>query len=251
MGDNDCIAYDLDALVDTYDIDNVYEQYKRLEFLEKLNGYIDLGCSTVLEFGSATGQMTKLLSKAAQSVVAVDGSAEFIAIAEKRVANAANVAFCESYFENFSRTEKFDCLVMHHVLEHIESPMPLLAKVKTMLKNDGVAVFSVPNARALSRQLAVKMGLLTSVYELTDNDKRHGHYRVYDWRLLEEQLNASGFTIVGRHGLSFKLFSDQQNISMLKHAIIGEEQIKGLWLLADELPELAGAIMIVAQAGNA
>ena len=123
MGDNDCIAYDLDALVDTYDIDNVYEQYKRLEFLEKLNGYIDLGCSTVLEFGSATGQMTKLLSKAAQSVVAVDGSAEFIAIAEKRVANAANVAFCESYFENFSRTEKFDCLVMHHVLEHIESPM--------------------------------------------------------------------------------------------------------------------------------
>ena len=58
---NEKIVYDLNTLVNTYNIDNIYEQYKRFEFLEKLNYYIDLKKSTVLEFGPATGQMTEIL----------------------------------------------------------------------------------------------------------------------------------------------------------------------------------------------
>ena len=247
MDESQIGSYSLDALVDTYDIDNIYEQYKRLEFLEKLSRYVNLSQSKVVEFGSATGQMTKLLSTVAQAVVAVDGSGEFIAIAKKKVADAANVTFYRSYFEEFSLAEKFDCLIMHHVLEHIENPLLLLAKAKDLLAEDGVVAFSVPYAQALSRQLAVKMGLLSSVHELTDNDKRHGHYRVYDWSLLEGQVKESGYQIVGRHGLSFKLFADKQNVAMLEREIIGPGQIKGLWLLGDEMPEVAGAIMIVAK----
>ena len=35
------INIDLNALVDTYDIDNVYEDYKRAEFLSKISNYVD------------------------------------------------------------------------------------------------------------------------------------------------------------------------------------------------------------------
>lgn len=241
--------YDLNALIDTYNIDDIYEQYKRFEFLEKLNNYVDLSNSVVLEFGSAGGQMTEILSKKAKEVVAVDGASEFIKIAKKRVQDAENVSFYESYFEDFESDEKFECLIFHHILEHIENPLLLLPKLSTFLKKDGVIAISVPNADALSRQLAVKMGLLSSVYELTPNDIHHGHFRVYDWKTLEEQIINSGFSIVGKHGLSFKLFSDKQNIKMLDVEIIGEEQIKGLWQLGDELPQFAGAIMIVAKKG--
>ena len=66
-------VYDLNALVNSYNIDNVYEQYKRLEFIGKLESYISLKNSKIIEFGSATGQMTEILSKVAQTVVAVDG----------------------------------------------------------------------------------------------------------------------------------------------------------------------------------
>jgi 2-polyprenyl-3-methyl-5-hydroxy-6-metoxy-1,4-benzoquinol methylase len=240
-------VYDLNALVNSYNIDNIYEQYKRLEFLEKLGRYINLKNSKIIEFGSATGQMTEMLSKIAKTVVAVDGSRDFIEIARKRVSNAENVIFYESYFENFKLDEKFDCLIMHHILEHIEDPVSLLPNIKKFLNHDGILVISVPNAHALSRQLAVKMGLLSSVYELTDNDKHHGHYRVYDWKILEDQIIDSGFFIIGKHGLSFKLFSDKQNIDMLDAKIIAEEQIKGLWQMGDQLPDFAGAIMIIAK----
>ncbi|MGP8217174.1 MAG: class I SAM-dependent methyltransferase [Bacteroidia bacterium] len=244
---NKKIDYNLNDLINTYNIDNIYEQYKRFEFLEKLTNYINLKESTILEFGSASGQMTEILSKSAKKVVAVDGSSEFIKIAKQRVQHALNVVFYESYFENFSLDEKFECLIFHHILEHIKDPIILLSKISSFLSKNGIIVISVPNAHALSRQLAVKMNLLNSVYDLTENDKHHGHYRVYDWKLLEEQITKCGFSIIGKHGLSFKLFSDKQNIEMLHTNIIGEEQIKGLWQLADELPEYAGAIMIVAQ----
>lgn len=240
-------SYDLNALVDTYNIDNMYEQYKRLEFLEKLNNYIFLNKSKVLEFGSATGQMTAILSKWAKRVVAIDGSREFLRIAKERVCNAENVTFYESYFDTLTLDETFDCLILHHVLEHIENPLTLLHGMSSFLNKDGLIAISVPNAHALSRQLAVKMGLLTSVCDLTENDKHHGHFRVYDWKMLEEQITKSGFTIIGKHGLSFKLFSDKQNVEMLNANIIAEEQIKGLWKLGDELPDFAGAIMIIAK----
>ena len=245
--ENKKTAYDLNSLVNTYNIDNMYEQYKRFEFLEKLNNYINLKESAILEFGSATGQMTEILSKQAKKVVAVDGSSEFIKIAKERVQNADNIEFYESFFENFELDEKFECLIFHHILEHIENPVVLLPKISSYLKKDGIIAISVPNAHALSRQLAVKMGLLNSVYDLTENDRHHGHFRVYDWKMLEEQITGCGFSIIGKHGLAFKLFSDKQNIEMLNAEIIGEEQIKGLWRIADELPEFAGAIMIVAK----
>ena len=147
---NENTVYDLNALVNTYNIDNMYEQYKRFEFLDKLNNYLDLKNSAVLEFGSASGQMTEILSKLTKKVVAVDGSSEFIRIAKERVQDAENVIFYESYFENFTLDEKFECLIFHHILEHIENPLILLPKLSTYLKKDGVIAISVPNAHALS-----------------------------------------------------------------------------------------------------
>ena len=247
MMKNQHTPYDLDNLVQTYDIDNVYEHYKRLEFITKMRNYIAFKNSKVLELGSASGQMTLMLSQEAKQVVAVDGSAEFIKIAQERTRGALNVQFNQSYFESFSLDETFDCLILHHILEHLENPPLLLTKLKAFMHKDSLLAITVPNAHALSRQLAVKMGLLSSVYELTENDRHHGHFRVYDWKTLEEQVVASGFNIIGKHGLSFKLFSDKQNLSMLDAQIIGEEQIKGLWKIGDEFPDVAGAIMIVAK----
>jgi 2-polyprenyl-3-methyl-5-hydroxy-6-metoxy-1,4-benzoquinol methylase len=141
--------YNLDNLVSSYNIDNIYEQYKRFEFIDKLSNYINLKKSTVLEFGSATGQMTKILSEKAKKVTAIDGSARFIKIAQKRVKNAKNVEFFESYFEKLKIDKKYDCLIMHHILEHIKNPVCLLSKIKEFLNDDGILAISVPNAYAL------------------------------------------------------------------------------------------------------
>lgn len=241
------MVFNLNDLVKTYNIDNDYEQYKRLEFMEKLSSYLDLSKASILEFGCAAGQLTEILSYSCANVVAVDGSNEFVTLAKKRLQERKNVEFIESFFEDFKCQIKADCLILHHILEHIDKPRTFLKNLKAHLNDSSFLAITVPNAHALSRQLAVKMGLIPSVYSLTENDYHHGHYRVYDWQTLETQLQEAGFNIIGKHGLSFKLFSDKQNIAMLNAGIIDESQLKGLWKLGDELPELAGAIMIVAK----
>ncbi len=239
------IAYELNDLVHTYNIDNIYDQYKRYEFLEKLSPYLDLTNSKILEFGPASGQFTAILAKHSKEVVAVDGAGDFIEIAKQQVRGAQNVRFYESYFERFDLDERFDCLIMHHILEHIEQPASLLAHIRRFMDDTSILAISVPNAQALSRRLAVKMGLLGSVYDLTENDRHHGHYRVYDWKSLESDVVQCGFRVVGKHGLSFKLLSDKQNVAMIEAGIIGEQQIRGLWQIGDELAEHCGAIMMV------
>jgi 2-polyprenyl-3-methyl-5-hydroxy-6-metoxy-1,4-benzoquinol methylase len=247
MAKKDTFLYDLNSLVSTYNIDNIYEQYKRFEFLEKLSNYVSIKNSTFLEFGSATGQMTEILEKDASRIVAVDGSSDFIKIAKEKVKGSTKVSFQKSYFEDFSTNESFDCVILHHILEHIADPGSFLARICSYINSNCIIAITVPNSHAMSRQLSVKMNLLPSIYSLSENDTSHGHMRVYDWQTLEKQVEKSGLTIVGRHGLSFKLFSDKQNIEMLNSKIIGEEQIKGLWKLADEYPQFSGAIMIVAK----
>jgi 2-polyprenyl-3-methyl-5-hydroxy-6-metoxy-1,4-benzoquinol methylase len=234
----------LDSLVDTYSIDTVTEQYKRLEFIAKLSSHLELASTSVLELGSASGGLTALLADRCRRVVAVDGSVRFLEIARSRVGNRP-VEFVHAMFEDLRHADRFDLLVMHHILEHVDSPVPLLARLREFLLLDGLFAITVPNAYALSRQLAVKMGLLHSIYDLTENDSRHGHQRVYDWETLERNVSDAGYEIIGRHGLALKLFADYQNEKMVDAGIIGDPQLRGLWPMADQFREVAGAIMVI------
>jgi SAM-dependent methyltransferase len=236
----------LDALVDTYNIDTATEHFKRLEFLEKLALHVNLAAAMVLELGSALGQLTELLAAASRRVVAVDGSSRFLALAKARPGNR-DVRFVHSVFETLSLSEKFDVIVLHHVLEHVEHPVALLKRLRASMTREGLIAISVPNAHALSRQLAVKMGLMKTVYDLTDNDRRHGHWCVYDFRSLQAQIRESGYETIATHGLSLKLFADFQNEQIVKAGILGESQFRGLWKLADEYKEMSGVIMVIAR----
>ena len=234
----------LDGLVDSYNIDTVTEHYKRLEFIAKLEQHLRLGELSVMELGSATGQLTAMLANKCRRVVAVDGSSRFIAIARERV-GIRPVEFIHALFEDLQLDESFDLLVMHHILEHVDAPVQVLRRLHGLLRPDGLFAITVPNAHALSRQLAVKMGLLNSVYDLTENDHGHGHQRVYDWTTLEQDIADAGYEIVARHGLVLKLFADFQNEKAVAAGIIGDQQLRGLWPMADEFREVAGAIMVV------
>ena len=234
----------LDGLVDTYSIDTVTEQYKRLEFISKASHYVNLKSASVMELGSASGNLTALLASQCRRVVAVDGSARFLEIARSRVGKFP-VEFVHAMFENLRHSDTFDLLVMHHILEHVDAPVPLLAALREFLRFGGVFAITVPNAHALSRQLAMKMGLLQSLYDLTENDNRHGHQRVYDWPTLEQDVMKAGYEIVGRHGLALKLFADFQNEQIVKAGIIGDAQLRGLWSMADQYRDVAGAIMVI------
>lgn len=201
-----------------------------------------------LEFGCCDGYMTSLIAAEAERVTVVDGSRTFIEAARQR--GLANVEFVHSLFEDYHGAVRFDYIFACYVLEHVLDPVALLGKARELLADDGMLFIVVPNANALSRQLARHMGLLRDLFELTPNDIKHGHRRVYDRHLLNTHLEQAGLCQLTQGGLMLKLLADFQMDQLLEEGILGERQLEGLYRMGLEYPDFAGSLFAVCNRGR-
>ena len=96
-----------------------------------------------------------------------------------------------SRFENASLPRRYDNIVLTHVLEHFDDPVRLLGRINDeWLAEDGRLFLVCPNANAPSRQIAVKMGLITHNAAVTPDEAEHGHRRTYALDTLERDAAA-------------------------------------------------------------
>ena len=121
----------------------------------------------ILELGPAEGIMTALLAPRNERLTVVEGAATFCEDLRRKF---PQVEVVHTLFEDFRPKEKFNNIILGHVLEHVEDPIGILRLVKTWLKPDGRVLAAVPNSRSLHRQAAVIMGLLPF-----EEAKRGGH----------------------------------------------------------------------------
>lgn len=171
---------------------------------------------TCLELGPATGYMTQFLVKDFRQVTVVEGSKSLI----DQIPEVENLTKIHSLFEDFTPSEKFDTIIMNHVLEHIENPESLLTSIKSWLASNGVFILGVPNAKSFHRLAAVKMGLLDTEYQLNERDKALGHYRVYDMAILKKQTLNAEFKILETGGVFLKFLSNAQIENFLSDSIL-------------------------------
>lgn len=158
-----------------------------------------------------------------------------------------NITFIYSLFEELKYQEEYDNVFCSYVLEHVKEPMEILEVAYRALKPGGRLFITVPNATALSRQMALDMNLINDLYELTENDMLHGHRRVFDLHSLRELLDQSPFIVCKSGGTFVKEFADFQLDQMIDQKIIGEEQMYGMQKLAERYPELSGSIYAVCE----
>lgn len=169
-----------------------------------------------LELGPATGYMTKHLVGSFSSVTAVEGSKTLI----DQIPNYSNLKKVNCLFEDFVPSEKYDTIIINHVLEHLEDPVSVLMKAYDWLNKDGICIVGVPNAKSFHRLAAVKMGLLVSEYDLNSRDLELGHYRVYDLELLKSHMEQANFKIKFESGLFIKFLSNAQIESFLDDRVV-------------------------------
>ena len=159
-----------------------------------------------LELGPATGYMTRYLVNDFEKITAVEGAKELL----DQITEHEKLIKVHALFEEFEPAQKYDTIVMNHVLEHIKEPVALLKRIKTWLADDGVFIVGVPNAKSFHRLAAVKMGLIETESQLNDRDISLGHYRVYDSDLLQQHLSEANFTTVAKGGIFLKFLSNGQ-----------------------------------------
>ncbi len=202
-----------------------------------------------LELGSFKGDFTKRFLPYFNDITCVEASNEAIEIA--RILLGDKVKFKHSLFETVTLPVKYDNIVLTHVLEHIDNPVALLKRINDEWLSDNGRFFLVcPNANAPSRQIAVKMGLISHNSAITPAEKEHGHNITYTLDTLERDAKAAGLNVVYRSGIFFKALANFQWDRLLNTDIISQEYLEGCYQLGQQYPDLCSSIFLMCEKGK-
>lgn len=207
------------------------------------------GAGSVLELGSHTGEFTTRLSARFSDVTCVEASVEAVAAAQARLGD--RVWIVHSTFETATLDRRFDHVVLTHVLEHLDDPVGVLRRVNDEWLSETGRLFLVcPNSNAASRQIAVRMGLISHNAAITPAEREHGHRITYTLDTLERDARAAGLRVIHRSGIFFKALANFQWDRLLATDIISPEYLEGCYQLGQVYPDLCSSIFLVCERGR-
>lgn len=138
-----------------YDFNSISETEisKKIEFNQKLHlsniqKYIKEG-QKLLEIGSGGGFAIKALQNCNLKVTGVETST----IAKEFAKEVLGVNVINSSFEDFQTEEKYDIIMLNHVLEHFLDPRAAMDKLSKLLKKDGILYVRVPDHDSFDRRV--------------------------------------------------------------------------------------------------
>lgn len=158
---------------------------KMLQFVPDGAEVLDIGCSSG-NFGHALRAIKNC------SVDGVDITESDIALAKEnlRSAHVANVE--HEPLTKLLSGRTYDVVVMADVIEHMVDPVAGLGNVLSVLRPNGVVLFSIPNMTHIS----IRLGLLMGEFTYTETgilDKTHVHF--YDADAVDKVFLDSGFLV--------------------------------------------------------
>lgn len=203
---------------------------------------------SLLELGSHKGNFTRRFLDHFDDITCVEASSD--AVEDARRDLGGNINFINSRFETVDLPRRYDNIVLTHVLEHLDDPIGVLRRVNAEWLAEGGRFFLVcPNANAPSRQIAVKMGLISHNAAVTPAEDEHGHRITYSLDTLERDAVAAGLKVVHRSGIFFKALANFQWDRLLQTDIISKEYLEGCYQLGQIYPDLCSSIFLMCEAG--
>lgn len=148
--------------------------YRTIPFFDK---------GKVLDIGCGNGSYLAWLKELGWQVYGVEIDENSIKVAREEYGIDI---FCGDLLEANSPDNFFDCITMWHFLEHSHHPLQILRKTNRLLKQNGLAVISVPNINSLEAKLLKENSFLFDI-------PRH----LYDFspRTLTKMLGKTGFKV--------------------------------------------------------
>jgi hypothetical protein len=195
-----------------------------------------------LELGAYKGDMTAQLLDYFARVDVVEASG--ILSDEIRTRFPVRVSVTTSLFEDFAPAQQYQDVFLIHTLEHLDEPVAMLRQMGAWVQATGHLFVAVPNANALSRQIAVQMGLISHNAAVTPGEYEHGHRRTYSLDTLLADVRDAGLDIVDYGGVIVKPLANFQFDRALADGIIDREFIAGCDRLSRLMPDLSASIFV-------
>jgi len=204
---------------------------------------------SMLELGSYKGNFTRRLQEHFDDITCVEASN--VAIREAQQSLGDGLTYFNGLFETVQLPRRYDNIVMTHVLEHLDDPVAVMHRInEEWLAPGGRFFLACPNANAPSRQIAVKMGLISHNAAVTPAEADHGHRCTYSLDTLERDAAAAGLKVVHRSGIFFKALANFQWDRLLKTDIISPAYLDGCFALGQQYPDLCSSIYLVCEVGR-
>lgn len=204
---------------------------------------------SLLELGSFKGDFTKRIVDRFDDITCVEASREAIEAAQVKIGDKPK--YIHSLFEDVALPKRYDNIILTHVLEHLDRPIDVLKRInEEWLERDGRFFLVCPNANAPSRQIAVKMGLISNNSAVTPSEAKHGHRCTYSLDTLERDAVAAGLNVVYRSGIFFKALANFQWDRLLQTDIISREYLDGCFMLGQQYPDLCSSIFLLCERGD-
>lgn len=204
--------------------------------------------SKTLEIGSYDGSMTQQILEYVPSLTVVEPSFD---LSEKlRARFGSTISVVVSTIEDFSSDIKFDNIFLIHTLEHVDSPVAVLEKIQRHLSPAGRLFIAVPNANALSRQIAVHMGVITHNSAVLESESKQGHLRTYSVDTLRRDILKSNLRIDLLSGVFLKAMANFQLDLAISQNIIDDSYIQAANSLAKIYPDFSASLIAVCSLSN-
>ena len=213
------------------------------EYLLRRVAHTMLPNGPTLELGAFKGDMTEQLLTYYDQIDVVEGSSILAAEVRERFGERVNVT--TSLFEDFVPDKPYQNIFLVHALEHLDDPVSELRRIGSWMAEGGNLLAAVPNANALSRQIAVHMGLIPYGAAVTAGEREHGHRRTYSLDTLLAAVREAGLSVNSFGGVIVKPLANFQLDQAMAQGIITEEFIKGCESLSHVFPDLASSIYVV------
>ena len=227
------VAKNYDAS-DENEFDYYYRKYHYENIKDQLSG------DKLLEFGSGTGLSTYYLTQLSKDVTVVEGSINNIAKAKENF-DLEKVNFINKLWEEFDTTERFTDIFFVDALQLIENHKEMILFLSNFLQSDGRIHLIVPNSHSFHRMLGVEMGLISSITDLSPNDKKYDSVKDFSWTGIRELVSDINLYIVHESPILFKPFDGDTLLNLTKL------QIEGLFKIATSFKEYCSHMYFVVE----
>ena len=136
----------------------------------------------------------------------------------------------------------YDFILLSGLLHEVEFPDALLACVRELCSQDTVVHVNVPNAKSLHRLLALEMGLIETLDELSATQRRLQQHRTFDLTSLVSLICRAGFAVRQSGSFFVKPFTHSQMAHLQSTGLLTDQMLDGLYGLTAYLPEYGSEI---------
>jgi 2-polyprenyl-3-methyl-5-hydroxy-6-metoxy-1,4-benzoquinol methylase len=191
----------------------------------------------ILEVGPADGHMTRGLIKDFDLTLVEPSES----LCQKLRQYFPRAQVIHALVEDFVPSDRFDSILLCHVLDHIRDPEHVVRLARSWLSPGGKIIAIAPNSESLHRQAAVRMGLLSAVNAFSERDQAQGKRRIFNREEFRRLFSSAGLEVEFFGSYWLKPISNRQIEQQWTPAMID-----AFFALGERYPEIAAEMYLVA-----